>query len=64
MVQGFTITVSGLSGANAKRAERDVIDHPDDRQVQSRFLSALALCLGQKSTEGVEHFKLTPLQRV
>jgi hypothetical protein len=59
---GFTITVSGLSGANTMRAVHDVFDRPADPQAQSRFLAALALCCGQ-STEGVEHFKLTPIQR-
>jgi hypothetical protein len=44
------------------RAVHDVFDRPADPQAQSRFLATLALCCGQ-STEGVEHFKLTPIQR-
>jgi len=60
----FTITVSGVSGANAVRAMRDVLGHPGDPEAESRLCAALALCRGQKSTEGVEYFKLTPIQRV
>jgi hypothetical protein len=61
---GFTLTVSGLSGANTLRAVRDVLDHPDDPEAESRFCAALALCRSRKSTEGVAHFTLTPIQKV
>jgi hypothetical protein len=61
---GFTITVSGVSGANAVRAMRDVLEHPGDLEAESRLCAALALCRNLKSTEAVEHFTLTPIQRV
>jgi hypothetical protein len=64
MIPGFTITVSGLSGANAARAVRDVLEHPGDPEAESRLFAALALCRGQKSTEGVEQVTLIPIQRV
>jgi hypothetical protein len=50
MIQGFRISVSGLSGANTMRAVRAVLERPTDAEAQSRFLTALALCCGQKST--------------
>ena len=56
---GFTLTVSGLSGANTIRAVRDVLDHPGDPEAESRWCSALALCRSPKSKEGVTSFTLT-----
>jgi len=55
----FTLTVSGLSGANTIRAVRDVLDHPGDPEAESRLCAALALCRSLKSTEGVTSFTLT-----
>jgi len=58
-IPGFTLTVSGLSGANTIRAVRDVLDRPGDPEAESRLCAALALCRSLKSTEGVTHFELT-----
>jgi len=58
-LSGFTLTVSGLSGANTIRAVRDVFDHPGDPEAESRLCAALALCRSLKSTEGVASFTLT-----
>jgi hypothetical protein len=60
----FTITVSGLSGANTMRALRDVLEHPGDPEAESRLCVALALCCSLKSTEGATSFTLTPIQKV
>jgi len=60
----FTLTESGLSGANTMSAIRDVLDHPGDPEAESRLCAALALCRTVKSTEGVTSFKLTPIQKV
>jgi hypothetical protein len=54
----FTITVSGLSGANTMRALRDVLEHPGDPEAESRLCAALALCRSLKSTEGATSFTL------
>jgi len=58
-VPDFTLTVSGLSGANTIRVIRDVLDHPGDPEAESRLCSALALCRSTKSTEAVTSFTLT-----
>jgi len=58
-IPAFTLTVSGLSGANTIRAIRDVLDHPEDPEAESRLCAALALCRSLKSTEGVTSFTLT-----
>jgi hypothetical protein len=63
-IPGFTLTVSGLSGANIRRALRDVERNPGDPEAESRLCAALALCRSVKSTEGVTSFKLTPIQKV
>jgi hypothetical protein len=60
----FTLTVSGLSGGNAIRALRDVLDRPGDPEAESRLCAALALCRSLKSTESATHFELTLNPRV
>jgi hypothetical protein len=64
IVPGFTLSVMGLSGANAIRAMRDVLDHPGDPEAESRLCAALALCRSLKSTEGVSRFELSLNPRV
>ena len=63
-VPGFTLTVSGLSGANTIRAVRDVLDRPGDPEAESQLCAALALCRSLKSTKGVTRFELTLNPRV